>query len=108
MRTELVAGPYYDRYLRWLKGGLPRHEAYLERAGAHQKARAYLQARADARAAVEAVEALQRVWLATAASEGHGLCTPGSCVVPRVSARVCRGIWQAKSCWYSVEAQVVD
>ncbi len=59
----MTAGLYYDRYLRWLKGGLPRHEAYLERAGAFQKARAYLQARADAAAAVEAVEALQRVRL---------------------------------------------
>ena len=61
LRCMSSAGPYYERYLRWLKGGLPRHEAYLERAGAHHKARAYLQARADARAAVEAVEALQRV-----------------------------------------------
>ena len=69
---SLTAGPYYNRYLRWLRGGLPRHEAYLERAGAHQKARAYLQARADARAAVEAVEALQRVG---AGFKGHAVRT---------------------------------
>jgi hypothetical protein len=54
-----VAGPYYPRYLRWLKGGLPVHEAYLERAGAHNKARAFLQARADAQAAVYATESSQ-------------------------------------------------
>ena len=68
------AGPYYDRYLTWLKGGLPRHEAYLERAGAHHKARAYLQARADAAAAVQAIDALQQV---------TPLAPARHCVLPR-------------------------
>ena len=45
----------------WLKGGLPQHEAYLERAGMHHRAGAFLQARQDARAAVDAAYALAQV-----------------------------------------------
>eukprot|EP00887_Chlorella_sp_A99_P005264 scaffold1.g5264.t1 len=48
-------GQYYHRYLGWLKEGLPPEEAYIERSAMYCQAKAYLQARADARAAVAAL-----------------------------------------------------
>ena len=52
----------------WLKGGFPQHEAYLERAGMQHRAGAFLQARQDARAAVDAADALAQVPLEPPAS----------------------------------------
>lgn len=43
------------RYDRWLLQGLGPAEAYSERAGAHTAGRAFLQARADAAAALAAL-----------------------------------------------------
>ena len=43
------------RYDRWLLQGLAAAEAYSERAGAHMAGRAFLQARADAAAALAAL-----------------------------------------------------
>lgn len=40
------------RYLHWLQQGMQQGEAYLERAALHNGAKCYLQARADAQAAV--------------------------------------------------------
>lgn len=45
----------------WLKGGLPPYEGYLERAGMHLRARAYLQAAEDGQSAVDATDALLQV-----------------------------------------------
>ena len=46
-------GPYYASLLRWMTQGIEPGEAYSVRAAIHVKAKCYLQARADAEAAIE-------------------------------------------------------
>ena len=46
------SGPYYASLLRWLTRGVDPGEAYSVRAAIHRKAKCYLQARADADAAI--------------------------------------------------------
>ncbi len=45
-------GPYFASLLRWLTQGIDPGEAYVVRSAVHRRARCYLQARADADAAV--------------------------------------------------------
>lgn len=52
--------PLPCRYLRWLQEGIPPAQAYIERSAVHHEARCYLQARADARAAIALLLAEQR------------------------------------------------
>ncbi|KAL4859604.1 Serine/threonine-protein phosphatase T [Chlorella vulgaris] len=52
-KGERRPGSYYHSYMNWLQHGIPPAEAYVQRAAAHCRSRCYLQARADAQAAVD-------------------------------------------------------
>lgn len=60
-RSTPRPGPYYHHYFKWLRQGLPVYAAYTERAKIHVRAKAYLQARADAQAGVGALQRLRKV-----------------------------------------------
>jgi len=53
-RGQPTPGPYYSKYLTWITDGLKGGDAYILRAQIFIQAKCYLQARADATAAVSA------------------------------------------------------
>jgi hypothetical protein len=73
-----VPGPYHLRYLGWLQGGMPPYEAYCQRSTMYRKAKCFLQAAEDARAAVAALRALLAALPSAEEDTGKSSATEGA------------------------------